>query len=143
MTVLNVVAGFDEDFDDVHCIEITDVRDADVGLCGRSGGRCHGFRRFCRRCGCCCGRRGSGTAQGGDEVALFDFVADFDGNVRHGSGDVCRDFHGCLVGFEYEDGLAVLDTVARFDQDFDDIDCIKISNVGYANFIAHYQYPVS
>ena len=143
MTVLDVVAGFDEDFDDVHCIEITDVRDADVGLCGRSGGRCRGFRRFCRRCGCCCGRRGSGTAQGGDEVALFDFVADFDGDAGDGACGFCRDFHRGFVGFQHDHGLAVLDAVARFDQDFDDIDGVEVTNVRYANFIAHYLYPVS
>ena len=52
-----------------------------------------GFRRFCRRCGCCCGRRGSGAAQGRNQVALFDFVADFDGDAGDGSRRFCRDFH--------------------------------------------------
>ena len=112
-------------------------------MCGSSGGGSgRGFRRFC-------GRRGGGgrgsrcTAQGCNQVALFDFVAHFDGDAGDGAGAVRRDFHRGFVGFQHDHGLAVLDAVARFDQDFDDIDGVEVTNVRYANFIAHYLYPVS
>ena len=138
LAIFDAVARLDEDFDDVHRIEIANVGDAEVGFgsaCGGGDSRC--FRGFCHSCGRG-GRGGSGTAQGSDEVALFDFVADLDGDAGNRPGDFCRDFHGGFVGFQHDHRLAVFDAVARFDQDFDDINCIKITNVGYADFIAHY-----
>ena len=92
--------------------------------------------RFCRRC---CGWCSSGTAaNGSDQIALFDFIADSDGNTVHFSGDFRWYFHRGFVGFQYQHGLADFDGITGFDQYFDDINGVKIANVGDANFIAHF-----
>jgi len=72
------------------------------------------------------------------QIALFDFIADSDGNAVHFTGDFRWYFHGGFVGFQYQHGLADFDGITGFDQYFDDINGVKIANVGDANFIAHF-----